>query len=112
MKNGTRFSRTFVLKSRGGVPRDISGGTFAMQLRVQATDANPALSLSSPANFQVLDGPNGRLQLMCDVPSATDLPPGKYLYDVLRTDQEDSAGDPEWLFGGTVKVSLPVTRLA
>lgn len=105
---GTYFTQPITLKDKGtGVALDITGWTFKAEFRVDVDDTNPALTLDSTAGgFSIIDAANGRVSMNVDLTTNT-LAPGKYQFDVLRT---DCTPGPIWLFGGSILVRQPVTR--
>lgn len=106
---GTRFTQPFTLvDSATGDPLDITDWEFKSQLRVAVEDQEAVLTLeSSSGGFAVIDGPNGRMNMVIEEDQTAGLQVGRYVFDVIRT---DAAQGPIWLFGGIITVKQPVTR--
>lgn len=88
--------------SDGSTPVDITGRTYAAQLRV-----NPDIAaISATATCTVTDGANGVMQAVFSATATAALAPGYYSWDL----QETNGAIVTTILAGTVTVLADVTR--
>ncbi|HLL28968.1 MAG TPA: hypothetical protein VKT73_15130 [Xanthobacteraceae bacterium] len=104
---GSYFSAEFTITD-GTNPIDITGWTFDAQFRARVTDDQILLELTTAnTGFQMIDAPNGRFRIQMTEEQTENLPEGKLVFDIMRTDLSPG---PRWLCSGKLKVKKPVTR--
>jgi hypothetical protein len=91
------------MTSDGTTPVDITGRTYASQLRVTPDIA----AISATATCAIIDAANGVLTVTFSPTSTATLDPGYYYWDL----QENSAGTITTVMSGVVTVLADVTRL-
>tara|TARA_R110000796_G_scaffold199418_2_gene315607 strand:+ start:249 stop:581 length:333 start_codon:yes stop_codon:yes gene_type:complete len=95
------FARTFEV-SEAGVALDITGYTFAAQVRehFHSTD-------STAFTTQIVDGPTGLFSISLTDTVTAAMTYGKQYYDIVMT---DVAGDKQRLLQGEALVAWGITR--
>jgi len=105
---GTFYAVIFKILDRDGNPVNLTGWTFRAMIRVTVEDTDPLLELTTAnGGFLIVDAANGRVQMQILAAQTDDLPEGRLVFDVERTDLSPG---PIWEFGGRIKVKQPVTR--
>lgn len=100
---GAIYTKVFQLPGVG----DITGWEFKSQFRTRL-DGEVLLELTTGnGGWTVIDGPNAYIKMSILADQSEDLPVGKIIFDVERTDIDPG---PVWLFSGKVPVKQPVTR--
>ena len=99
---GAYFSRDFYLDNIDGSPLDLTGYTAASQIRKHPDSVN------ATANFTVafIDRTNGRIRLSLGRTTTAQIKPGRYMYDVMFT---DDSGDKSIVIEGNVLASQDIT---
>lgn len=91
------------MTSDGSTPVNITGRTYAAQLRT-----NPDIAaISATATCSVTDGANGVMSAVFAASATADLVPGMYYWDL----QETNGSVITTVLAGTVTVLADVTRL-
>ena len=114
MCQGSDFKIKLVIKDNTGTPLDITGWTFAAEMRRTISDSTVLAAFS----FNITDAVNGEVEMAMDAATTGALPlkdqkentreTEDFAYDVERT---DGGGDIQRIIQGVVKVSPEVTRV-
>lgn len=100
------FKTSFVWKTKStNQPVDLTDYTAALQIRRTPADATALVSLSSGNGIDI-DGPAGRVHIEIDAAVTTELVPGRYVYDLVLTHEDQK----KRLVEGVVIVDAGVTR--
>jgi len=91
------------MTSDGSTPVNITGRTYAAQLRTTPDIA----AISATATCAITDAANGVMQAVFSATSTAALDPGYYYWDL----QENASGTITTVLQGTVTVLADVTRL-
>lgn len=106
---GTAYTLNFTFEDDDEVVIDITGWTFATDIKDSRSDDAALVSLTTAnGGFVVTDGPNGRLDMIITAAQTDLLPEGSMVFDLLRT---DSSPGPVYYLGGSFRVKRPVTQL-
>ncbi|MCW0217320.1 MAG: hypothetical protein OJI67_03260 [Prosthecobacter sp.] len=93
-----------------GDPLDLTGATILMQFKRYVTDATPALALTnvgaSPGIVIDAEPTSGSFRVLERVIAVTELPPGRYFWDIQIT----LAGKPVTYASGTWQITHDVSR--
>lgn len=109
---GAAWMQGFVVKAKStGLPIDISSYTFKSEFQLRASDPNPALVQLTTENGGIVidDGINGKFSMVMTEDQTVDLPLGRLVFDVVRTDTAPIPG-VTYLFGGSVRVRELVSK--
>lgn len=82
LKTGEYFSRDFYLDNLDGSPLDLSGYFGSSQIRKHQDSLNPTATFL----LTFVDRTNGRIRLSLSASATTGIKPGRYVYDILFTD--------------------------
>ncbi len=105
---GTYYTAQFQLANTDGTFVNISGWAFKAEFRVQLSDVDPLLTLTTGnTGFSIISASTGLFQMVLTAVQTLALPVGGLVFDVLRT---DASPGPVYLFGGVIRVKEPVTR--
>lgn len=106
---GTYYARGLIfIDADTELPVDISGQTFEADVRDEIADTTTLLTLNTDnGGLVVTDGAAGRLEIRITAEQTEELPVGRMVFDILRT---DASPGPIWMVGGSFKVKQPVTR--
>jgi hypothetical protein len=106
---GAYFAKGFLIKDAdSGLPINVDGWTFKVQLRDRTDDVEPLLELTTDnGGFVIVDALAGEVSMRITAVQSAALPVARLVFDVLRTDPDPG---PLWLFAGKVPVKEPVTR--
>ncbi|AWM37027.1 hypothetical protein GobsT_50710 [Gemmata obscuriglobus] len=107
IEQGTDFVLPIAYTDADGAPIDLTGCAAALMIRRAQDDAAPLVSLSSPGNGIVINGPAGTLLVTIDSSVTATLASGTAVYDLKLT---DGLGNPTRLIEGNVTISPAVTR--
>jgi hypothetical protein len=106
---GTAYTLNFTFEDDDDVVIDITGWTFAADIKDTRADETALVSLTTAnGGFTVTDGPNGRLEMVLTAEQTDLLPEGGMVFDLLRTDSDPG---PVYYLGGSFRVKRPVTQL-
>jgi len=89
--------------SQAGSPLNISGWTFAGEIRKTKKGV-----LVGTFSFNIVDGPNGRVDITIDNALTAAYPAGRWYYDV---EYVDGSGDKKRLLEGRALISAEVTQV-
>jgi hypothetical protein len=99
---GTDFQLTLDLAEDDGTPIDCTGSTFNSQIKYSYYTSNvTAYLMVTP-----IDAANGTTLLSIDAANTANIPPGRYVYDIRRT---DPVGIVSRIIEGIVTVTPQVT---
>lgn len=108
MDQGSTWLLQVVYQDPNGDPIDLTGFSGEMQLRSQAQDAQPALTLSTANGDITIDGPNGVINVAATSAQTEAVDEGPYYYDL---EVRDIASDEvSRIIQGQIVVSAEVTR--
>lgn len=110
IRQGTFYSRTFLLTNPDGSPVDITGWEFQSDFQAsKEADAATLLSLTTAnGGWVVSNGPGGVLVMNITAAQSEALPEQKVYFDVLRTDANPG---PIYLFEASVPVKHTLTEV-
>jgi len=83
---GAHFSRDFYLDNIDGTPLDLTGYTGASQIRKHPDSVNATVSFT----VSFIDRTNGRIRVSLGRTTTAEIKPGRYMYDVMLTDDSDN----------------------
>jgi len=83
---GANFSRDFYLDNIDGTPLDLTGYTGASQIRKHPDSVNATVSFT----VSFIDRTNGRIRVSLGRTTTAEIKPGRYMYDVMLTDDSDN----------------------
>ena len=104
INTSTNFSQTFTLTDDEGAPLNLSGYTYASQIR-KHPNSSTAVSFTATA---ATPPSSGELTISLDPSDTADLKPGRYVYDIVLTKISDSTKTR--VLQGSVIVSKTITR--
>jgi|SRR5215831_1470512 len=85
-QNDADFYRQFAYQSSDGTPIDLTGGTFAMDVRRHAEDATVFMQLSSAnGDIAIQDAINGKFTVLITKEKLLALSPGDYAQSLIMT---------------------------
>lgn len=102
IEQGTDFSITLNVTNTDGTVFDLSNFTAASSLR-KHWSSSKSYNLSA----QVIDGPSGELLLTANNSTTSNIPPGRYMYDVEVT---SNTGTVSRVLQGSATVTPEITR--
>ena len=103
IRKGDTYSHAVTEYDKAGVPQDLTGSSFLVQLKVDPEDTSPVITFTST----IVDAAAGEWQFSLTPTQTTSLKPGVYFYDVERT---YSDGQVHTRFEGEADVELDVSR--
>ena len=86
VNTGEYFSRDFYLDNLDGTPLDLTGYSGSSQIRKHANSLNPTATFT----LTFVDRVNGRIRIALPSATTTTIKPGRYVYDILFTDDSGS----------------------
>ena len=103
IRRGDTYTHLVTEFQDDGTPSDLTGSTFLVQLKLDPTDATPAVQFTTT----VIDAAAGEWQFSLTPVQTAALDEGLYFYDVQRTYAD---GVVSTRFEGEAEVQLDVSR--
>lgn len=115
VRSNNDLFQPFRFEDENGNPIDITGASFRMSIIEGVAGATPLVTLTSPAEIQITDAPNGlfdvslsNARLVAEVLNASAQDAGSFEYDLVFI---SSGGIATTLFEGTITVQRGITPL-
>ena len=102
INTGEYFSRDFYLDNLDGTPLDLTGYSGSSQIRKHQNSLNPTATFL----LTFVDRANGRIRLSLSAETTTTIKPGRYVYDILFT---DNAGKKSIVIEGNILATADVS---
>jgi len=103
IRRGDTYTHLVTEYQDDGTPSNLTGSTFLVQLKLDPTDATPAVQFTTT----IINAATGEWQFSLTPVQTAALEPGLYFYDVQRT---YSDGVVNTRFEGEAEVELDVSR--
>ena len=102
IRTGEYFSRDFYLDNLDGSSLDLNGYSGSSQIRKHQESLNPTATFL----LSFVDRSNGRIRLALSAATTATLKPGRYVYDILFT---DNSGKKSIVIEGNILATQDVT---
>lgn len=108
IRRGAVWSQTFKLTYKtSALPVNIAGWEFKADIQLTPVSVELVSLTTANGGFTIVDAASGRFQMFLDASQTTQLPVGKVVFDVVRTDVNPG---PVYLFGGSIRVKELVSK--